>query len=102
MQKDERLANVWRRIFALSIDLALLEGLSLILGWIFWDFFAGLGRWGHLMGFSLFVLYFGIFTSQWGNGQTLGKRIARIQTIAKNGQPLILSRFFLQYTSTIF
>ncbi|MBP0016813.1 MAG: RDD family protein [Cyanobacteria bacterium SBLK] len=96
MDKDERLANIWRRIFALSIDLALLEVLGLILGWIFWDFFASLGRWGHLIGFSLAVLYFGVFTSQWGNGQTPGKRIARIQAIAQTGQPLPLSRSLMR------
>jgi uncharacterized RDD family membrane protein YckC len=69
----------------------------MVAGLFFFDFFASLGGWGRLVGFSVALAYFTLFNSAWGKGKTVGKRIMGIEVVDSTGGHISVSRSFLRY-----
>ncbi|MEK6300341.1 MAG: RDD family protein [Acidobacteriota bacterium] len=92
------IAGFWRRILALLIDSMILGVVGIVFGFMFFDTLAALGVWGRLFGFSIALLYFGFLNSRIGNGQTVGKRILKIQVVGRDGQLISVSRSCLRYS----
>ncbi|MDD9305274.1 MAG: RDD family protein [Desulfobacter sp.] len=79
------------------MDSVFLGIFGLVLGLFFSQQFVGLGVWGRGIGFPIAVVYFAIFNSRMGGGQTLGKRILKIQVVDKTGEFLDLPQSTLRY-----
>jgi uncharacterized RDD family membrane protein YckC len=92
-----QIAGFWRRVLALFIDSLVLGALGAILGFFLFDWFVSLGGWGRLVGFCIALTYFGLLNSRIGNGQTIGKRIARTRVVSRDGRPIALGRSILRY-----
>lgn len=82
----------WARIFAFCID-SLVLGIPLTaLGWAAFDTFAALGSAGRFVGLAVGVAYFGLLESRIGKGQSLGKRLLKLQVRAADGGFLSFGR----------
>jgi uncharacterized RDD family membrane protein YckC len=92
------ISGFWRRILAFIIDAIILWLTGIFLGIFLFDFFAHLGGWGHLVGFCIALVYFGVLNSSIGKGKTVGKRIMKIEVVDKAGNYISLHRSFLRYT----
>ena len=83
-------------MIALAVDSILLCVVGYALALVFGDQFAQMGNhmdtWGHLVGFAVVLIYFGVLNSHIGKGKTLGKRLMRIRVVGENGRYLTLSR----------
>lgn len=79
------LADIYSRLGALSVDGIILGSVRLLLGLVFESVFVKMGQWGALFGLIIMLLYFGIGNSQWSDGQTLGKKLLKIQGVDSNG-----------------
>jgi len=86
------IAGFWRRTGAFIIDIGLLIGIGLAVGYLLFPYLAEIGQWGHLVGFLIALGYFGNFDSREHDGQTLGKRIFRIRVVGADGNPIGLSK----------
>ncbi|MFB3897301.1 MAG: RDD family protein [bacterium] len=95
---DRVISGFWRRLLAFIIDSILLGILGYITGLFLFDFYAQLGGAGLILGFFIALLYFGLFNSSLGKGQTLGKRIMRIEVVDSSGNSIPLSRSLLRFT----
>ena len=91
------IAGFWRRMFAFIIDGCILGAVGMAFGTIFYDFFAELGGLGRVIGFAVAFLYFGILDSSLSNGQTIGKRILKIQVVNRETQTISLFKSFLRF-----
>ena len=91
------LCGFWSRIVAFGVDLLLLGIFGTLLGTIQFDHLAEMGGWGRLFGFGVALLYFGVLNSSLGRGQTIGKRIAKIRVVDRNGAPIPPLRSFLRF-----
>lgn len=91
------IAGFWRRIGAFMVDCLVLGLVGLTIGKVFFAELIALGPWGRLVGFCLALLYFGLLNSQLTGGQTLGKRIAGVKVVGKDGAPLPIMTSFLRY-----
>ncbi len=97
-QKPDRLiSGFWRRLFAFIIDASMLGAFGFIAGKIFFDFFAGTGAYGRLIGFVVALLYFGLLNSSIAHGQTIGKRILKIRVVDRNRQTLSPARSLVRF-----
>ena len=92
------IAGFWRRIGALVIDILLLGIIGLLSGFALGDYFAQIGIWGRLVGFSVALVYFGVMNSVIFNGQTLGKKLLKIKVVNSDNQPISLVKSFGRYT----
>ncbi len=92
------IAGFGLRTLAFCIDGLLLAFLGGVLGFVFIDFFVGLGEWGRLIGFAIALAYFGLLNSRIGRGRTLGKRIAGIRVVDRNGSLISPGKSALRYT----
>ncbi len=90
-------AGFWRRLIAFLIDGLLLGLVGLIIGIFLFDFLAQLGGWGRLVGFCIALGYFGLLNSFIGKGQTLGKRIMKIEVVGREGSNISVGRSFIRY-----
>jgi uncharacterized RDD family membrane protein YckC len=90
------IAGFWLRFFAFMIDALLLAALGHCLGFIFFDFLAGLGVWGSLFGYSITLVYFGLCESNIFNGQSLGKKALKIKIVSSSGSLLSLQSSLLR------
>lgn len=98
-EPDHRIiSGFWQRILAFVIDGILLGIFGAICGLSLFDVFAHLGGWGRLVGFSIALAYFGLFNSSMGKGQTIGKRIMKIEVVDSNGQHISPGRSLLRYS----
>lgn len=98
-EKNERvICGFWRRIFAFIIDVSILGVVGIAIGSMAYDFFAELGGWGLVLGYLIALLYFGILNSSIGNGQTLGKRLLKIQVVGKEMESISPIKSFLRFT----
>lgn len=91
MSTEEHITQIcgfWRRLCAFFIDSSVLAIPAITLGYIFFDFFVSIGSWGLLGGFTVALVYFACLNSSIGNGQTLGKRLMKIQVVTKEGQTI--------------
>ncbi len=83
-----RVAALWRRAIAFLLD-GVIIGLPLMgIGLLFFDAAASLGELGRLVGLGVGAVYFAIFDSSVGGGQSLGKRLLRIKVVRTDGRPL--------------
>lgn len=92
------ISGFWRRVGAFFIDAIILGIFGLLLGLIFSQQFVELGGWGRAIGFPIAAIYFVIFNSSIGGGQTIGKRILKIQVVDKTGGLLNLPKSTLRYS----
>ncbi len=83
---------------ALLLDLFILGALGITSGIFLFDTYARLGGWGRLVGFFVALAYFGLLNSKFGKGQTLGKRLMKIEVVDHSGKSIALSRSILRYT----
>lgn len=91
------ICGFWSRIVAFGVDLLLLGVFGTLLGTFQFDYLAEMGGWGRLFGFGVALLYFGVLNSSLGRGQTIGKRIAKIRVVNRNGAPVSPLRSFLRF-----
>lgn len=87
----------WRRVFASIIDGLILGAIGLGLGAFASDFFANLGPWGFLVGFSIALVYFGLMDSTITSGQTPGKRLLGVRVVDTEGRTVTAGRAILRY-----
>lgn len=92
------ICGFWRRLFALTIDSIFIGIIGLIIGSVGYNFFSQLGGYGRLIGFAIALTYFGFANSSIFGGQTLGKKIFKIQVIGANGETISLPKSLLRYT----
>ena len=85
VRPDVRVASRWRRLSASVLDTMILVLPLFVLGQTFTEQIAKYGSLGILFGVAAVVVYYGVFDGRSGNGQTLGKRVLDIQTVALNG-----------------
>lgn len=93
---SESISGLCRRLAAFAIDCFILIVLLLLFGFVFFEWAASLGREGRLIGFGVALLYFGIFDSHIGGGQSPGKRILGLCVTDRNGNPLSPARAALR------
>lgn len=96
--ESSAICGFWRRLFALAIDTIFIGLIGLFIGFVGYDFFAQLGGYGRLIGFAIALTYFGFANSSILGGQTLGKKIFKIQVVGANGQTISLPKSLLRYT----
>jgi len=92
------ICGFWRRLGAYSVDAILLGVAGFVLSLFFSTYFSEMGAWALLVGFTISIFYFGLLNSVVGRGQTLGKRLLRIEVTNAEGQHLTPGRSFLRYT----
>lgn len=91
------ISGFWRRLLALLIDSLVLGLTGMACGLFLFDQLASLGRWGRLMGFFVALAYFGVLNSAVGRGQTVGKRVMKIEVVDRIGRHISLGRSLLRY-----
>ena len=96
-REPNRPPEIWRRPLAMGLDGLILWGVGFPLGLLFFNPLSRLGPWGRLIGFLIALLYFGTLNSRIGGGQTIGKRILRIQVVQSTGLRLSLQRGILRF-----
>lgn len=92
------ISGFWRRLAALILDGLLLGLAGFVCGLFMFDPLAQLCGWGRLVGFFIALVYFGILNSAVGKGQTVGKRLMKIEVVDRSGQHISLARSLLRYT----
>lgn len=93
---ESPIAGFWWRLLAIILDSILIWFFGLVLGLIYFDEFVAMGDWGRLLGFVIFLAYFGFLNSSWGGGQTLGKRICKIMVVGADGRNITIKRSMLR------
>lgn len=96
MKNNLFLSGFWTRVWALLIDSLILGILGFILGFPFENFFISLGESAKLIGWIISLAYFSILNSKLNNGQTLGKKIMKIQVTDIEGKTIDLKTSFLR------
>jgi uncharacterized RDD family membrane protein YckC len=91
------ICGFWKRVFAMILDGILLGIVGVLIGMAAFDQLAQLGGWGRLVGFCIAIIYFGVFNSVIGKGQTLGKKMMKIHVVDRSGNHISLSKSFLRY-----
>jgi len=86
----------WKRFFAFVIDSTILGIVGAMLCFAFHNQLLAMGNFATLIGFVLFLLYYGIQNSVLCKGQTIGKRIFKIKIVSENGEYLTLFRSILR------
>jgi uncharacterized RDD family membrane protein YckC len=85
-------------LLAIVLDGFTLGIVGFVSGLFFFDFYARSGGWGRLIGFGFDSIYFGILNSAIGKGQTMGKRIMKIEVTNKLGEHITLGQSLLRNT----
>jgi uncharacterized RDD family membrane protein YckC len=80
----------WQRLGALALDMLLLIALGFTALYALKDFYGELALYDRWIGLITITLYFGIWNSEIGQGQSPGKRILKIQVVNKQGTTLSL------------
>ncbi len=91
------IAGFWRRLLGFTLDGLLLGFVGFAIGLFLFEPLARLGGWGRLVGFCVALVYFGVLNSSIGKGQTIGKRIMKIEVVNRSGNHITLGRSFLRY-----
>jgi uncharacterized RDD family membrane protein YckC len=92
------ISGFWTRLVAIVLDSLILGIVGFVSGLFFFNLYAQLGGWGHLIGFGVDSIYFGTLNSAIGKGQTIGKRIMKIEVTDKSGEHIALGRSLLRNT----
>lgn len=90
------IANFWKRILAIIIDFIVLGLFGLCLGLFLGDYFSSLGSSGRYIGLIIAIVYFTVFNSKLGHGQTVGKTVAKIKVVGSQGDSISLPKTFLR------
>jgi uncharacterized RDD family membrane protein YckC len=90
------IAALWRRAAAGIVDALLLGLLGAALGLVFFTPLSRLAAAGHLVGFSIALIYAGLFESRWGGGSMPGKRLLGLRVVDRDGALLAPWRAFLR------
>lgn len=91
------ISPVWRRFVAFFIDCTFLGLAGYLSGISFFNAYARLGGWGRLVGFTIALVYFGLFDSIANGGKTPGKRLCRIKVVDSDGKPLSIAKSIVRY-----
>lgn len=86
----------WKRILAFWTDSILLLIVAYVLLTLFKNQLFSIGNWGILIGFAIFMLYYGLQNSRLCGGQTLGKRLFKIKVVDFNNQFLSVQKSLLR------
>jgi uncharacterized RDD family membrane protein YckC len=95
---DLPIAGLRRRTFAFIIDAFLLVGLSYALCFGLFGVLAYLGPWARLLGVAIALAYFGILNCRIGRGQTLGKRLLKVEVVGMDGGHISIARSLGRYS----
>jgi uncharacterized RDD family membrane protein YckC len=87
----------WRRLLAIVVDGLILGLVGNALGFLAFDYFAGIGPWARLIGFGIALVYFGILDSSISSGQTPGKRLLKVRVVDAKGRPVSAGRAVVRY-----
>ncbi len=98
MKGDSIYAGFWRRIAAFVIDSIIIGIAMLLLSFLLKDIFLNLGENLWYIGFIAIGIYFVIFNSSLGKGQTIGKKLLKIRVVHEKGKFLTLFQSFFRYT----
>ena len=96
MENNLFLSKFWPRVWALLIDSLILGIFGFILGSVFENFFISLGEEAKLIGWFISLAYFSILNSRLNNGQTIGKKIMKIQVTDIDGKTVSLKTSFIR------
>ncbi|UWX60869.1 RDD family protein [Chryseobacterium oranimense] len=96
MENNLFLSKFWTRVWALLIDSLILGILGYILGSVFESFFISLGEEAKLIGWFISLAYFSVLNSKLNNGQTIGKKIMKIQVTYIDGRTVSLKTSFIR------
>lgn len=91
------ISGFWRRVVAFFVDTLILGVVGLVLGLLLESFFAQMGAWGRLVGFSIALIYFGVMNSSIVGGQTIGKRALKIRVVGSENVPIGFERSVVRY-----
>src|SRR4051812_1168077 len=92
------IAGFWIRFFADFLDAIFLAIFGFLLSLPLKGTFYKLGEKGVWIGLIITFLYTGILQSALGEGQSLAKRILKIQVLKMDGEYLSLPMSFLRYS----
>lgn len=95
------IAGFWVRVLAFAIDSLILGVFGQILAFVFSDFFYSIGTYGRPIGWTIALIYFGIFNSKLGGGQTLGKRLMKLAVRDGDNKTIGLWRSFARVSIII-
>jgi predicted Zn finger-like uncharacterized protein len=92
VSESKAICGFWRRIFSFIIDVLFLLILFTIFRW-----FGGASvdeaveKIWEAIESGIFILYFGLFNSRHGKGQTIGKRLTKIKVVSQHGKNISFS-----------
>ncbi len=86
----------WKRILAFWTDSIVLLVVAYLFLILFKDPLLSIGNWGILIGFLIFMLYYGLQNSRLCGGQTLGKRLFKIKVVDMDSQFLSVKKSMLR------
>jgi uncharacterized RDD family membrane protein YckC len=98
LPRSRAIGALWRRVLAVAIDGIIIACAEFAITVPFFERLSRLGLWGPLVGFWLVFPYFAVMDSGLGKGQTVGKRLMRIQVIGRDGAPVSFWRSVIRYT----
>ena len=99
VSSESRIAGIWKRLFAFSIDSLILGFVGYLLVYLIPEPLARLGLWGRSVGFLISLAYFGIGDSALTKGRTVGKLAMDIRVIGANGDPLPVIKSGLRFVA---
>lgn len=97
-KKKKIVVGFWLRLLSDILDAVLLGVFGLLLVLPFRGLFYRLGENGLVVGLVITFLYTGILQSHIGQGQSLAKKLLRIQVVSIDGAYLSLAKSFFRYT----
>jgi len=102
MKEKKIVVGFWLRLISDILDVIFLGLFGALLSLLFNRLFFSIGEDGLWIGLCITFLYTGILQSNIGQGQSLAKRLLKIQVLRLDGSYLSLQRSFLRYTVIAF
>lgn len=96
-----QLATRKRRFIAFFVDMLIISIIGYLSCFLFDSFYMRLGNYGKIIGATLVLIYFGIFDSKIGNGQTIGKKLFKIKVVNRKSECISILQS-IERTSWIF
>ncbi|MBV9146440.1 MAG: RDD family protein, partial [Acidobacteria bacterium] len=92
-----RIGSIWRRMVAFVVDSFVIGAVASLIAFPLFDVFSRLGAWGRLAGFAMALPYFAILSSEFGDGQTLGKHWLGLQVVDRDGLTISFPKSVIRY-----